>query len=191
MRESAYQKALHQLGPYQKILQDSTLLSQLKELEQLDRIRQVLASPEYTEIRLDCESLDKKTEGWDREKLGGYLDSLRINDYLRFRQLQRIRSQCENLRRLEEKRNKLEQLEKTLRKAQALREKLEEAEKLKQGNISTLLQEPDALRSLGVFSKARSFLASVEKLGIGTVFPYFSPLSVNGIAVKGLEVAAN
>jgi hypothetical protein len=54
-----------------------------------------------------------------------------------------------------------------------------------------MLQDPDQLRKLGIFSKAQTLLASVEKLGIGTVFPYYSPLSVNGIALKGVDLAVN
>jgi hypothetical protein len=51
LRQEAYRRALKKLGPHQDLLADSSLLDQLEELKQMERIEQVLASPRYESIQ--------------------------------------------------------------------------------------------------------------------------------------------
>lgn len=190
LKEEAYQTALKQL-PKGFDPQDSTLLDQLEDLEQLDRIKDVLSRPSFQEIVGQCEAWEMTSEDWDETEIRNYVDSLAEYNLPAYRKHQLLISRCKELRRLEEKREELEALEKKLRKLQRYQAKLEKVQKLKDGNYQQLLNNPDHLRSLGILSKGEKLLASVRKFGIGTVVPFYSPLSLNGVAVKGLDVAVN
>lgn len=48
-----------------------------------------------------------------------------------------------------------------------------------------------ALETLGLMSGAESFIASLPTIGVGTVFPMFSPLTVSGVRVQGASVEWN
>ena len=137
LREEAYQKALKKLGPYRKMLdksmkgkdflQDSTLLSQLEDIHQIERIKSVLSSPRFDEIREGCEKLENRFSDFDQADIKAYMDSVRIKNFLSFRKLKRLREQCRELEKLEEKLQKLEETKRKLKKVIRLKEKLEES----------------------------------------------------------------
>lgn len=43
----------------------------------------------------------------------------------------------------------------------------------------------DALRTLGLMSDAEAFISTLPTIGVGTVFPTFTPLTVSGIRLQG------
>ena len=53
------------------------------------------------------------------------------------------------------------------------------------------LSDPRTLRQLGIFSPNEKLLSTLRKLNIGTHLPYYSPLSLNGVRVHGLDLGGS
>jgi hypothetical protein len=49
----------------------------------------------------------------------------------------------------------------------------------------------EAMQQLGIMSDAESFIASLPTVGVGTVYPSFSPITLNGIRMEGVTAEWN
>ncbi len=191
LREQRYQEAMQKLGPYTKMLEDSSMLAQLKELEELDHIESILDHPLMQETGAKWEELTDKYGIDDPERLASFKDSLRIHDPEAYRELVPIFARGPEWQRLQEKHQRLQQLQQKLAPLQQAKKQHQAAEAIRTGDWRQFVQSPEDLQALGVLDKKESLLTSVKRLGFGNIFPRSSPLLMEGISLKGVDVAVN
>lgn len=115
----------------------------------------------------------------------------------RKQQFNELKSRYEQLKSLQKKKEQFDRLMAEGDKLRQLRDKLEadgRLEDLQQFDLNTL-KDPEVLKSslkeYDLFSGERKFFFGFSRLAVGTTFPYYSPLVLNGIQVTGGELAMN
>lgn len=117
---------------------------------------------------------------------------------------EKLKSVLERKKQLEEMTGKLKQLQETAQQFQQLTEKKNQLEGLQktldgatQGNYAEIgrLSDPTVLKDnlieRGLFTGMNKLFFGVQQLQIGTVYPYYSPLVMNGIQVQGGAIEIN
>lgn len=184
IREAAYQKAIQKLGPEARALNSPDIIGRFQELEKLDRIDALLTLPVFDQLKKDW----KQYENLPQEKLDHIQDSLKRMSNREYAKFLRLREQASEYERLLDKREGLLQLKNEMRGILAMKERLEEAEKLRTMSYESLLNDPKVLKRVGALEKAQKLLSQVRRFGVGTVFPYHSAFTLDGVSVKGVDV---
>ncbi len=105
----------------------------------------------------------------------------------------------DELEELEEKERELEDLKKRCRELKAIKEKVGEAEELRRvaetGYATDKMYDSenlhDALSQLEMLSGVEKFFYNFPRFGIGVNYPYYSPYTINGIPVNGVDIIFN
>ena len=100
---------------------------------------------------------------------------------------------------LQERMEEIENLRSEYERLEAIREKVGEAEELRTmaetGFATDDMYDPDHLRGaldqLDMLSGAEKFLYNFPRFGVGVNYPYYTPYTMNGVAVNGLDVVFN
>ncbi len=171
--KSVYTDAKNQLAEY--IPKDSVEEKQKKTLnDSLDaRLK-----------RLDAkkDSVLNKLDGY-QQKMNSLIEKKKQFEEMTGK-LTQLKATAEQFQQLTEKKNYLEGLEKNLAGANA-------------GNYADLsrLSDPTVLKEnlleRGLFTGMNKLFFGVRQLSIGTVYPYYSPLILNGIQVQGGAIEIN
>jgi hypothetical protein len=135
-------------------------------------------------IRLEAkkDSVIKKLEGY-QQKMNALLEKKKQVEEM-VGKLNQLKATAEQIQQLTEKKNYLEGLEKNLSNVNA-------------GNYSDLSRLSDLtvlkenLLERGLFTGMNKLFFGVRQLSIGTIYPYYSPLVLNGIQVQGGAVEIN
>ncbi|MEM6804318.1 MAG: hypothetical protein AAF696_23150, partial [Bacteroidota bacterium] len=184
MRDSLYQKAKEKLGPKVAILEKGDMAKQIAELKDLERLDEILQMPAYQEFQKKWEPYAQLSE----TELDALEDSLKQTNPAAYQRLQKLFSQYESFDRILERKEKLEHQAEKLKKVLALKSQLEELESLKKASLEELAKDPRIYQKLGLLKKGENLLGSLQKMGLGSVFPYYSPLSVNGVSLRGADI---
>jgi hypothetical protein len=185
MRDSIYQAQRAKLSPVLDRLSDSALISQLNELRKLERIDEILKQGVFDELKRKWRKYEKMGE----EELAQYQDSLCRHDRQASAKFERLKSQYDEYHRLLEVKAELEQHKQQLQKVANAKAKLEELEPLKSQNWRSMLQDEALIRKTGVLSKGEEILSTIDRLGVGVVFPFHSQLTLNGVSLRGMDIA--
>lgn len=190
LKEDAYQEALQKMPEgWEEKLDDKRLEKQLKELKELDRIEQVLKQQAFQQAEASYNKVMRKY-GLDPDHPDQQaLDSLKKNHPESFQQIQQAQEKYQQYKKLKARYDMLKQQTKALKKLLALQEQKEKLEMLQKKGDPALLADPKNLRRLGLLDKQQALLSKVHKLGVGTIFPFHSQLSLNGLSLKGAELA--
>ena len=112
----------------------------------------------------------------------------------KFEKLKQKKQKIENLL---DKKAQIKRLVKQKEKLEKYKKKLEESgglEAIKSFNVNKL-RDKDILKSellkRGMLSGGQKLLYSIEELSVGTVYPYYSPLVLNGLRMTGLSFEWN
>ena len=112
----------------------------------------------------------------------------------KFEKLKQKKQKIENLL---DKKDQIKRLVKQKEKLEKYKKKLEESgglEAIKSFNVNKL-RDKDILKSellkRGMLSGGQKLLYSIEELSVGTVYPYYSPLVLNGLRMTGLSFEWN
>lgn len=105
----------------------------------------------------------------------------------------------DELEDLEEKERELEDLKKRYDELKAIKEKVGEAEELRRvaetGYATDKMYDSenlhDALSQLEMLSGVEKFFYNFPRFGIGVNYPYYSPYTINGIPVNGVDIIFN
>lgn len=135
-------------------------------------------------LRLEAkkDSVIKKLEGY-QQKMNGLLEKKQQAEAM-LQQLNQLKTTAEQIQQLTEKKNYLEGLQKNL-------------SGLTQTNYGDLsrLNDPTVLKQnlleQGMFTGLNKLFFGVKQFSIGTVYPYYSPLILNGIQVQGGAIEIN
>ncbi len=135
-------------------------------------------------LRLEAkkDSVIKKLEGY-QQKMNALLEKKQQAEAM-LQQLSQLKATAEQIQHLTEKKNYLEGLQKSLGS-------------LTQTNYGDLsrLNDPTVLKQnlleQGMFTGLNKLFFGVRQLSIGTVYPYYSPLILNGIQVQGGAIELN
>ncbi|HRG91140.1 MAG TPA: hypothetical protein PLW44_19085, partial [Chitinophagales bacterium] len=171
--KNTYSDAKNQLAGY--IPKDSVEEKQKKELtDSLD------ARLNRLEARKD--SVLNKLEGY-QQKMNNLIEKQKqVTDMLN--RLNQLKATAEQIQQLTEKKNYLEGLQSTLQNSNS-------------GSYTELsrLGDPTVLKEnlleRGLFTGANKLFFGIRQLSIGTVYPYYSPLILNGIQVQGGAIEIN
>ncbi|HKK09228.1 MAG TPA: hypothetical protein VJ939_00255, partial [Bacteroidales bacterium] len=113
------------------------------------------------------------------------------------KKVDKLKKKKEKLERLKARKDQLERLKKQKDKLVAYKQKLKESgdlEALKTFNLSKLRDKgilKDELIKRGMISGGQKLLYSIEELSAGTVYPYYSPLVLNGLRITGVSFEWN
>jgi hypothetical protein len=135
-------------------------------------------------LRLEAkkDSVLKKLDGY-QQKLNSLLEKKQQAEAM-MQQLNQLKATAEQIQQLTEKKNYLEGVQKNL-------------EGLSASNMGDLsrLSDPTVLKQnlleQGMFTGLNKLFFGVKQLSIGTVYPFYSPLILNGIQVQGGAVEIN
>jgi len=135
-------------------------------------------------MRLEAkkDSVINKLEGY-QQKMNSLLEKKKQFEEM-MGKLNQLKATAEQIQQLTEKKNYLEGLEKNLAGVNA-------------GNYADLsrLSDPTVLKEnlmeRGMFTGMNKLFFGVRQLSIGTVYPYYSPLILNGIQVQGGAIEVN
>ena len=105
----------------------------------------------------------------------------------------------EEIEELRKKQGELESLREKYETLKGIKEKVGDAEELRDMAETSYpkaeLYDPDNLRSalnqLDMLSGVERFLYNFPRFGIGVNYPYYSPYTINGIAVNGADIIFN
>ena len=129
-----------------------------------------------------------------------------LNDPSRLADIDRLRTKVESgaatteeAAELREKQAELESLQEKYEMLKGIKEKVGEAEELRDMAETSYptadLYDPDNLRGalteLDMLSGVERFLYNFPRFGIGVNYPYYSPYTINGIAVNGADIIFN
>ena len=106
---------------------------------------------------------------------------------------------AEELEELRQRKEELEDIRREYERLQAIREKVGDAEDLRRvaetGYATDEMHDPDHLRGalteLDMLSGVERFLYNFPRFGIGVNYPYYTPYTMNGVAVNGVDVVFN
>jgi hypothetical protein len=171
--KNTYTDAKNQLAGY--IPKDSVEEKQKKDLtDSLD------ARLNRLEARKD--SVLNKLEGY-QQKMNNLIEKQKqVTEMLN--RLNQLKATVEQIQQLTEKKNYLEGLQNTLQNSNS-------------GSYAELsrLSDPTVLKEnlleRGLFTGANKLFFGIRQLSIGTVYPYYSPLILNGIQVQGGAIEIN
>lgn len=180
VRNSSLQKLRSKLGEFSDLSEEEALQS----LNELERIEQILDHEAFDDVDKSWEQWQEKIPSLGSEQDNKIKDSLCLVDAEACSELNQLMSRKEELDKLKARRDSLKQLEKKLRKYE---DELQALSKLK--DDQTMLQDPALVKQLPIFSKAQKLLSNIETLGIGVTFPRYSPFLLDGISLKGADIA--
>ncbi len=125
-------------------------------------------------------------------------------DLARLKKLQKKQQKLNNLKEKKQKvenllakKDQLKRLKKQKDKLLQYKEKLRESgdlEALKSFNVSKLRDKDilkNELQKRGMLSRGQNLLYSIEELSAGTIYPYYSPLVLNGLRISGVSFEWN
>lgn len=190
MKEEAYQRALAQMPEgWDKQLENADLRKQVKELKELERIEQVLKHQAFQQAENQYRKIMRK-HGLDPEHPDQQaLDSLKIHHPQSWEKIQQAQEKYQQYKSLQARYDQLKQQAKALKKLVKLQEQKEKLENLRKHGDPSMLADPKSLDRLGLLNKKQQLLSKIHKFGVGTVFPFHSQLTLNGLSLKGAEVA--
>jgi len=190
MKEEAYQKALGQMPEgWEEQLDNTDLQKRIKEVKELERIEQVLKHQAFQQAETQYQKVMKK-HGLDPENPNQQaLDSIRIHHPKTWEKIQQAQEKYQQYKKLKARYDQLSQQAKALKKLVKLQEQKEKLDNLYKHGDPSMLTDPKNLERLGLLNKKQQLLSQVHKFGVGTVFPFHSQLTLNGISLKGAEVA--
>ncbi len=181
-----------QFGDLDKIreqLADPDLRGQLAQVQALDPIKQAMEHPQFAAGRRQLDSLQSVYRIDSKEALSRACDTLPAETCHRMTRLYALQ---EDYGKLQSKKEELEEKHRQLRKFEAMAKRLQAAEQV---NMGALLAEPGnlrkSMRTLGLQSLPDQLAGTIRTLSVGACYPFFSPLTLNGIRVDGLLVELN
>jgi hypothetical protein len=200
-------------GDYNNIGESISAITQ-QATDALDKIDYNKLKSEYVDAKNQLSEYVPKDSVEEKQKktLGDSLDARlqrleakkdsalsKLNSYN-----EKLKSVLEKKKKLEEMTGKLNQLKATAEQFQQLTEKKNQLEGLQktletatQGNYSEIgrLSDPTVLKEnlmeRGMFTGLNKLFFGVRQLQVGTVYPVYSPLVLNGIQVQGGAVEIN
>lgn len=182
IRETEIQKLQGQMRKFPKISEEELMQS----ISELNRVEHILDHPSFNGVDKAWKAWEKDIPSLSWEQSSSVKDSLCLVDSaacLAFHQLMSKKEELDKLRERQAELNKVKVY------AQKYQQQLQALSNIKDDR--SFLQDPDVLRQLPLFNKAQRFLSSVETLGMGINFPTYSPFLLEGISLKGLDVAVN
>lgn len=122
-------------------------------------------------------------------------DLLKIQKlYKKQRKLEKLQQKKTKIINLVEKKERLEKLIEQKEKLEKYKEKLEESgglEQIRSFDLNSLNDKEVLKQELikrGMLSTGQKLLYGFEELSVGTIYPYYSPLILNGLKVNGLGI---
>ena len=98
-------------------------------------------------------------------------------------------SKKEELEKLKARKAELEEWKARYEKLRKYEQQLSQLKELEKGDLRSLIQDPALLQKLPLAAKGQKLLTSIKNIGLGTVFPYYSPLTLDGISLHGWDMA--
>ncbi|MEM6806577.1 MAG: hypothetical protein AAF696_34575, partial [Bacteroidota bacterium] len=159
-----------------------------KSLQELDRIEEIMSLKTFKDLDQDWETWAKKA-GFDPDtELKDLQQDFCKRETESCKKHMKLLAKKEEWEKLKARREKLLVWKARYKKLKKYEAKLKQMKSLR-GGFEEWANNPDILKQLPLMDKAQGLLSSLEKVGIGTVFPHYSPLTVDGISLQGWDLA--
>ncbi|MEM7659814.1 MAG: hypothetical protein AAF399_27115, partial [Bacteroidota bacterium] len=188
VRDADYQEALADLDPRTRQLIDSSYQHLFQTEEKLRRMKQMLEHPQLADVEEVWQEQLATHQVTDSVQQRAFEDSLQFHHPDQYASWMRLKGSYHQLQKLRQKVTELEAQGKRLGSFARFRQKAQELERLRTASPEELLRKPENLRQVGQFGKGLGFLTQLTSFGIGNVVPNQSPLSLQGIALNGLQL---
>ncbi|WNJ21564.1 hypothetical protein [Pontibacter sp. G13] len=162
---------------------DSSIQDKLVQYRQLRGIKSLRSSDSYRTMQDSC------------AKVRNYLTTLdSLPDDTRsmvLDSLDRICRHCAQMDTMEARYQRLEKLEQEIKPYQDVTARLAEYDSINNSSLTEIVSDPKVLATLPVLSRGERMLASIKKLGVGTVYPSISANTLDGIGLTGIDIELN
>ncbi|MEO0473292.1 MAG: hypothetical protein AAF206_27010, partial [Bacteroidota bacterium] len=100
----------------------------------------------------------------------------------------RLLSKREQLLKLQKRATELAAMLKNRQLPASISQKLQQLRAIESGDLSSLTQNTEQLEKLLPLSRLQKIATKIRSFQIGTAFPQLSPLSLDGVAIKGTDL---
>lgn len=189
LKDKLQKRKFGDLDKMREQLANPILRGELSQLESLEPLEMAMNHPRFKQGQKELDSLQLAYGIQSEEGLSAACDSLSPRTCQRMMRLYNLKK---DYQKLEAKREELQKIEKRLRKFSRMANRLKQAEQV---NMGTLIAEPGnlrkSIRAMGIQSLGDQLGGTIKALSIGTAYPFFSPLTINGIRVDGMLIELN
>ena len=183
-KENLQEKAIAKL---KEKLNTPEALEALENLKEIKSLESALNNPVFEEKLSEFSSLKSKYNIKSKEDIARNADKIPLDQQKKLMQLYALQEKKDKLL---DKKERLVALQDKFDKYRKMADKLE---KLENPSISSVLRDPKNLKSFlsktGGVSKIERMFMMVDHINIGKSYPYYSPYTVNRIALTGFDVA--
>ncbi|MDC0201915.1 hypothetical protein OAJ56_01590 [Flavobacteriales bacterium] len=162
-------------------------LESLQNLKEIENLESALNNPAFAEKLEEFNSLKSKYNIKSKEDIAKYSDKIPEAHQKKLIQLYALQEKMDNLIA---KKEKLMALQEKFEKYRKMADRLE---KLENPSIASALRDPKNLKNFlkqsGGISKVEKMFMMVDHMNFGKSYPYYSPYTVNRIALTGFDVA--
>ena len=167
-------------------------------LKDLEKGKEAMNNLERIEEVLSLKTFDTIDEEWSR-----WLEEMGLDPDMSYEEIQqevcqkkpktcekylKLLAKKEEYEKLKAKKAELEVWKNRYAKLKKYGDRLEKLKSFRSDEFEILASDPSLLQRLPLMEKAQKFLGAVQKLGIGTVFPFYSTLTLEGISLQGWDV---
>jgi hypothetical protein len=187
-RESLRDKYHPQYRDWRQRCDTLHLEEHLTEARQLDNIKTTLDNKKLTKQIHELEALKSTYGVASTDDLYNKASELPDSVTQRMQVLFRLE---QSYRKLEQQRDELAQKQQDFKKYEGLYNKVKNIES-KQGIMSLARDNDDlrqGMRMFGKLDRLQNILLGIDELDIGSAYPYFTPLTLNGMKIHGANVA--
>lgn len=188
-RDKLMEREFPKLDEWKAQLEDTDLQEKLKEIEPLQNLEEVLKSKAFVDAQKELARLQSQYNISSEEELEAKKYNLTAEQYETLKQAYAFQKEYEKLKI---KKEDLEAKAKKLKKYQALANKIKAAESADANRLLTRAKDlKGGLKAFDLNSGAVKLFSSIRNMGAGTVYPYYSRQTINGVSVNGFEVELN
>lgn len=176
-------KKYPKLDDWKSRLDSTEMAEKLADARQLQNLDATLKNEALQKELAALDELKAKYDVPTEADFQAKRDSLSQEIQNRFEQLFQLKK---SVARLEAQRAKIQQQTARFKKYERLYSKVKNAEN---ADLESLIQSPEdiraSLKNLGFVNRLSMFLLQVDELDIGTAYPFFSQLTLNGAQIQG------
>lgn len=188
LNTEAYTQELRELKASYGLDSTQTIESYLNQMKELERLEQSLGLPIFDDLKKGKPAWKRLYEAKSADQIQRLKDSLGKSDIKEYEALLRWESLYMQREKLLAKKAELEKLKQRTQQLENLKTDWTRLQTSKQGQLGKLLDNPQNLKELGLANRSQQLLSQVQQLGLGNVFPYFDPLTIDGVQVQGVNI---
>jgi hypothetical protein len=172
--------------------QSSEILQKLTKVEELDKLNRIIEDPALLNEIGQLDNLEQQLQTVRQD-----LETGNLEESIKQAKTDEMSKLNQQLQTLRAKKAQLDKIRQRARQLVKFRDELEASggmEALKELDPEQL-QDPkflkNELQKYGLFNGSNKFFFGIRNLAIGTTFPYYTPLTLNGIKVDGGAIELN